>query len=87
MSKLVLGGISIVAAMALDSFFKFRMVKLGHKWVVLKGGTFDYKEYHKERLDHWWAAWPIYLMWALMICGLALLIGGFFIHLGTEPTR
>jgi hypothetical protein len=87
MVMLVFAGISIVAAVVLDSFFKFRMTKLGHKWVFLKGGTFDYKEYHHERLEQGWAAWPVYLMWALWICGLALLIGGSFAHFGTKPPR
>jgi hypothetical protein len=87
MAMLILAVISLTAAIALDSFFKFRMVKLGHRWVFLKGGSFDYKEYHKERVQRGWAAWPVYLMWALLTCGLALLLGSFFEYFVTQPTR
>jgi hypothetical protein len=87
MAIMVLGGITIAAAVILDSFFKFRMTKLGHKWVFLKGGAFDYKEYHKERLEHGWAAWPVFLMWVLLICGIALLIGGFLVYSWPQPSR
>jgi hypothetical protein len=84
MPMLVLGGFLIVAAIVLDSVFKFRMMKMGHKWVFLKGGAFDYREYHKERLKHGWAAWPVNVMWAMWICAIALLIAGFFVHFGAK---
>ena len=87
MVMLVLAGISIAAAVVLDSFFKLRMTRQGHEWVFLRGGTFDYKEYHRERIQQGWPAWPVYLMWALWICGLALFIGGMFAYFGTQPNR
>ena len=87
MAMLVSGFFLIAAAMVLDFIFRLRMTRIGHKWALLKGGTFDYTEYHKVRREHGWAAWPVYLMWAMVTCGIALLIAGFFTHFGTHPTR
>lgn len=85
MATLVLGVILIGLAAVLDSIFRARMTRIGHKWALLEGGAFDYSRYHHERKQHGWAAWPVYLMWAALICGIALLIGGFFTYSGTSP--
>jgi hypothetical protein len=86
MAMLVSGFLLIAAGMVLDFIFRFRMTRIGHKWALLKGRAFDYTEYHKVRREHGWAAWPVYLMWAMLIFGIALLIAGFFTHFGTHPT-
>ncbi len=63
------------------------MASIGHRKALFQGGAFNYAEYHKVRELHGWPAWPVYVMWALMICGIALLIAGAFLHFGTHPIR
>jgi len=81
------GIVLIAAAMVLDFVFRFRMVRLGYKWAFLQGGAFDYRNYHSVRAEHGWAAWPVYLMWSLIVCGIVLMIAGFFGHSGLHPTH
>jgi len=85
MAMLILGVILIGFATVLDTVFRARMTRIGHKWALLEGGAFDYSRYHRERKQHGWAAWPVYLMWAALVCGIALLIGGFFTYFGASP--
>jgi hypothetical protein len=84
---LILAGILIGAGAVLDCIFRFRMARIGYRKPLLQGGAFNYAQYHQVRERHGWPAWPVYLMWALMICGIALLIAGFFLHFGTHPMR
>jgi hypothetical protein len=84
---LILAGILIGGASVLDLTFRERMTSLGHRKALLLGGAFNYAEYHKTRETHGWPAWPVYLMWTLMLCGIALLIAGAFLHFGTHPVR
>jgi hypothetical protein len=84
---LILGGILIGAASVLDWTFRERMASLGYRKALLQGGAFNYSEYHKVRELHGWSAWPVYFMWTLMICGIAFLIVGFFLHFDTHPVR
>jgi len=85
MLLLILGGILIGAATILDSIFRIRMTRIGHRSALLQGGAFNYSEYHRIRQLHGWAAWPVYLMWVLMTSGIALLIAGFLVKFGTHP--
>ena len=78
MVMLVLGGLLIGVAALLDSFFRVRMQRIGDKWAFLHGGAFDYSRYHKARKEHGWAAWPVYVMWVAVACGIGLLVAGFF---------
>jgi len=87
MIMLVLGALLIGVAAALDSFFRLRRERIGDKWALLRGGAFDYSCYQGARKEHGWAAWPVYLMWVAVACGIALLIAGFFSYFGTTPTR
>ena len=85
MVMLILGGVMIGISALLDSFFRARMAQVGHKWALLQGGAFDYRKYHEERKQRGWVVWPVYLMWASAICGIALLMGGFIMLFGTSP--
>jgi ABC-type uncharacterized transport system permease subunit len=87
MAMLVLGFLLLVLAIVLDFVFRFRMTRIGHPRSLLKGGDFDYAEYHKVRREHGWAAWPVYLMWAMLTCGIALFVGGFLTHFDIHPKR
>jgi len=87
MRMLVLGAVLIGVAAVLDSFFRFRMEHIGEKWALLQGGAFDYSRYHKARKEQGWAAWPVYVMWVAVVCGIALLVAGFFSYFGTSPLR
>jgi len=82
---LIFGFLFIGGAAILDSIFRIRMSRIGRKSALLEGGAFNYSNYHKVRANHGWSAWPVYLMWTLMICGLALAIAGFFVQFGTHP--
>ncbi len=85
MVMLILGGALLGIAAVMDTGFRLRMKRSGYKWAILQGGAFDYREYHKVRREHRWAAWPVYLMWLAVVCGIAFLIAGFFAHFGTSP--
>jgi len=85
MLMMVLGIAFLALGSGMDTIFRLRMGRLGHKWVFLRGGTFNYREYHQVRSANGWPAWPVYVMWAAYVCGLALLIAGFSIEFGTHP--
>jgi len=87
MLLLILGALFIVVGAVMDSVFRLRMSRIGNKWALLQGGAFDYSRYHKARKKQGWAAWPVYVMWVAVVCGIALLIAGFFSYFGTTPTR
>ena len=87
MILLILGGLSLGVAATMDTIFRFRMARKGHRIGLLKGGNFDYREYHKVRVRYGWSAWPVYLMWALYVLGIAFLIRSSFVHFGTHPMR
>jgi hypothetical protein len=83
MVMLILGVLFLGVGGVLDSVFRFRMSRVGQRWALLQGGAFDYSRYHRARKEQGWAAWPVYVMWATVICGIALLIAGFFAYFGT----
>jgi hypothetical protein len=85
MTLLIVGGVLLVAALTLDFAFRMRMVQLGQWSALLQGGAFNYAEYHRRCVDQGWARWPVYLMWVLYICGLALLVAGSFAYFGPRP--
>jgi hypothetical protein len=85
MVMIVLGGLLIAVAAVLDYVFRLRMFRIGDRWALLQGGAFDHSRYHRVRAEHGWAAWPVYLMWGAVTCGLALMIAGLFVHFGTSP--
>jgi len=61
---------------ALDAFIRFRLKRIGYKWVFLRGGTLDYGEYRKVRGKYGWSIWPVYLLWAALVSGLGFFIVG-----------
>ncbi len=71
MALFIAGGVVLAAAVALDLMFRIRMTRLGHWSALFKGGSFNYAEYHRLGMQQGWAAWPVYLMWALYTCGVA----------------
>jgi len=85
MAMLVIGALLIGVGAILDSFFRLRMERIGNKWALRQGGAFDYSRYHKIRKEHGCSAWPVYVMWAIVVCGVALLIVGFFSYFGASP--
>jgi hypothetical protein len=87
MMMLVTGVLFLGVAAVLDSFFRIRMQRGGEKWALLQGGAFNYSHYHKFRKEHGWSAWPVYPMWVAVLCGIALLIAGFFSYFGTTLLR
>lgn len=61
----------VAVGAVMDSVFRLRMARIGDKWALLQGGAFDYSRYHKVRKEQGWAAWPVYAMWATVVCGIA----------------
>ena len=86
MLLIIFGGVLIGAAAIMDTIFRARMTRAGHRNALLLGGAFNYSEYNRLRTSYGWPGWPVYLMWALVVCGIALLIGGFFAYFGTHPS-
>lgn len=68
---------------ALDAFVRFRMKRIGRKWMFLRGATFDYGEYLEVRAEHGWSAWPVYALWIAFAVGIVLFSAGLL----SEPTR
>jgi hypothetical protein len=87
MLMLILGLLLIGGAAILDSIFRLRMFRIGRKTALFDGGAFNYSNYRQARAAQGWSAWPVYLLWALLICGMALSIAGFFVQFGTHPLR
>lgn len=87
MISLILGAVLMLAASVLDFIFRSRMHRGGFQHALFTGGAFNYREYHQERVKQGWPAWPVYLMWSMMIAGLALLIAGVFITNGLQSLR
>ena len=87
MALLIAGGILLGSGIALDLVFRLQMARFGQWAPLFKGGSFNYAEYHRFRIAHGEPAWPVYLMWVFYICGLGLLVGGFFVYFGTHPQR
>jgi hypothetical protein len=63
------------------------MRAIGAKWIFLRGGTFDYKEYMKVRSKYGWSAWPVYMIAITLILGICFLILGFAMRYGISPSR
>lgn len=85
MHLLSLGIVALVGLALIDFIIRVRMTRLGHTWVFLLGGFFDYGEYSKIRVKHGWSAWPVRIMWLLLILGISLAITGFFQRYGLHP--
>jgi hypothetical protein len=87
MILLVVGGLLVGVAAGLDFFFRVRMQRVGEKWALLQGGAFDYSRYHRIRKQQGWSGWPVFVIWAAIVAGIALLIAGFFSYFGTGSLR
>lgn len=75
----------LIGFAASDALVCFRMKEIGYKWISLRGGTFDYGEYLRIRSKYGWPAWPVYLLWAMLIIGLVLFVLGSGIRYGLHP--
>jgi hypothetical protein len=83
----LIGILLLIGFAVLDAFVRWRMKRIGHKWVFIRGGTFDYGEYLKVRIEHGWSAWPIYLLWGMLIMGLVFVSLGIGIRYGFHPPQ
>jgi hypothetical protein len=86
MVLMVLGVALLVIATVRDLFFRIRLYRIGNKRALAESGTFDFRQYHQVRAEHGWAAWPVYLRWAMYIAGIGFLLAGAAIHFG-PPRR
>jgi hypothetical protein len=69
---------------ALDFFVRVRMKRAGYKWVFLRGATLNYNDYLRLARANGWAAWPLFLLLAMLVSGLVLVFVGFAIY-GARP--
>ena len=77
MSILIIALILIGTAAGIDFVIRLRMSKAGQRKAFILGGAFDYSEYLKLRTQNGWSAWPVYVFFALILIGGALLCIGF----------
>jgi hypothetical protein len=84
MVMLISGVLLLAVGGVLDSVFRIRMFRIGQKWALLQGGAFNYSRYHRVRIENGWAAWPVFVMWAAWICGIALLFA-YFVASSSHP--
>lgn len=82
---LVFGAVLFAAGNVLDLFFRIRMTRAGYKMALLLGGAFNYREYHSARRKYGWSAWPVYMMWSLILSGLVLVVVGLGMRYGWNP--
>jgi hypothetical protein len=82
-----MGIVFIVVCVVLDTVTKLRMKSIGVKWVFLRGGTFDYREYLNIRKKYGWPAWPVYLIAPTLLLGIFFLILGFVVRYGATTNH
>jgi hypothetical protein len=73
----VIGITQLCGFAMLDALIRFRMKRIGKKWVFLRGGTFDYGDYLRVASVQRWSAWPVYLMSLLLVSGVLCVIFAF----------
>lgn len=71
-----IGVILLCTFVALDAFVRVRLRSVGRKWVFLRGGTLDYREYLKASEQHGWPVWPVYAIWVSLIAGIVSFVAG-----------
>jgi hypothetical protein len=76
MRMILIGAILLGCFLVLDTFIRLKLKSAGRKMVFLRGGTLDYGEYLRARVEHGWPAWPVYLMWFVFVFGLVLIAAG-----------
>jgi hypothetical protein len=64
---------------AVHYYFYLRLRDIGYKKHIfnflLVAGPVDYL---RNKAKYGWSAWPAYLMWPLLVCGLVLFVIGVF---------
>ena len=70
---ILFGSLSIIFCSAADWYMRIRMWSIGDKWVFMKGGLFNYKDYARASAAHGWPKWPYYSFWPLFLVGIVLL--------------
>lgn len=66
----------LLASAVLDGFIRIRMRRVGYTWPSFRGG-FSFNQYLAARTRYGWSASPLYLMWVLLIVGIAFFLLGF----------
>jgi hypothetical protein len=70
-------GISLLCIfVGLDAYVRIRLKSIGRKWVFLRGGTLEYREYLRACEQHDWPTWPVYALWVTLGTGIALFVSG-----------
>jgi len=55
-----------------------RLRDIGKNYVAFNLLAVVSKDYLRNRKQYGWPAWPAYLMWALLLCGLVVFVIGVF---------
>ena len=72
----VVAGMLLAVAVALDFLIRSRMTRIGHKWVFLLGGAFDYSEYSRACQKYGWSPWHVRIFWVCVTLGIASIVVG-----------
>jgi len=72
-------GIFLIGFSASIHYYLYlRLRDTGKNYVIFNLLEEVSKDYLRNRTKYGWPAWPAYLMWALLICGLVLFVTGVF---------
>jgi hypothetical protein len=80
LEMIFIGALLLCLFFVLDTFIRLKLKSTGRKFVFLRGGTLDYSEYTKRRIEHGWPLWPVYLMWPSVILGIGFVVVGIFLR-------
>jgi hypothetical protein len=66
-----IGMLCFIGFAAMDLLFRILLKRAGHKEAFLRGHL-GYIEYLRMKDRYGYSAWPVYLMWALLVIGIVL---------------
>jgi len=75
---LYLGVLLIGFSSAILYYLYLRLRDLGKHYMAFNLSATISKDYLRNRTEYGWPAWPVYLMWALLVCGIIVLMIGVF---------
>lgn len=75
---LYLGVLLIGSSSAIHYYLYLRLRGTGKHYVAFNLLERVSKDYLRNRTKYGWPAWPVYLMWALLACGLIVFVIGVF---------
>jgi len=75
-SLLYLGVLLVGSSSAILYYLYLRLRDIGKRYVAFNLFATISADYLRNRTKYGWPAWPVYLMWALLACGLLVFVIG-----------